>query len=62
MSEIMITEGENVERAVRRVRKSVERAGILAEVRRRRQYQKPSERRKHKLAAAACKGRRPRSA
>ena len=59
MSEIVITEGENVERAVRRFRKSVERAGIIAEVRKRRHYEKPSMRRKHKLAAAARKGCRP---
>jgi small subunit ribosomal protein S21 len=62
VSELMIAEGENVERAVRRFRKFVEREGILAEVRTRRQYEKPGERRRHKLAAAARKGRRLRSA
>jgi small subunit ribosomal protein S21 len=58
VSEIIIHDDENFERALRRFKKKCERAGILADLRRRRHYEKPSERRKRKLAAALRKKRR----
>ena len=58
MSEIIIHDDENFERALRRFKKKRERAGILADLRRHRHYEKPSERRKRKLAAALRKNRR----
>lgn len=58
MSEIIIHDDENFERALRRFKKKCERAGILADLRRHRHYEKPSERRKRKLAAALRKNRR----
>ena len=48
MSEVILSEGENVERAVRLFKKRVEKAGIIAELRKHRHYEKPSERRKRK--------------
>ena len=48
MSEVILNEGENIDRAVRLFKKRVEKAGIIAELRKKRHYEKPSERRKRK--------------
>ena len=60
MSEIIVHDDENFERALRRFRKKCERAGILSDLRKHREYEKPSERRKRKLTAAQRKTRRGR--
>lgn len=52
MAGVRVREGEPFERALRRFRRQVERAGILKEVRRRQHYEKPSVRRKKKALAA----------
>ncbi|RKX70502.1 30S ribosomal protein S21 [candidate division WOR-3 bacterium] len=52
MAGIIVYEGESFENALRRFRKSVERAGILRDVARHRHYEKPSERRKRRLINA----------
>ncbi|HIE05407.1 MAG TPA: 30S ribosomal protein S21 [bacterium (Candidatus Stahlbacteria)] len=52
MAGIIVYEGESFENALRRFRKSVERAGILKDVARHRHYEKPSERRKRKMINA----------
>ena len=52
VSEIIIHDDENVDRALRRFKKKVERAGILRDLRKHREYEKPSERRKRKLTAS----------
>lgn len=57
MSEVIIGDGESVERALKQFKKKVDRAGILKDLRKHRHYEKPSERRKRKLAAAS-RGRR----
>jgi small subunit ribosomal protein S21 len=57
VSEIIIAENENVDRAIRRFKKQVDKAGILTDARKHREYEKPSERRKRK-AKAATRGRR----
>jgi small subunit ribosomal protein S21 len=62
LSEIIIHDDENVERALRRFKKQCEREGILSDLRRHRHYEKPSERRKRKLNASSRKNRRARSA
>ena len=49
---VRVREGEPFERALRRFRRQVERAGILKEVRRRQHYEKPSVRKKKKALAA----------
>ena len=52
MTGVRVREGEPFERALRRFRRQVERAGILKEVRRRQHYEKPSIRKKKKALAA----------
>lgn len=52
MAGVRVREGEPFERALRRFRRQVERAGVLKEVRRRQFYEKPSIRAKKKALAA----------
>lgn len=50
MSGVRLKEGESFEGALRRFKKSVEKSGVLSEVRKREHYEKPSVRRKRKAA------------
>ena len=52
MSEIKVQKGETLERALRRFKRSCQKAGVLSEVRKREHYEKPSVRRKLKSEAA----------
>lgn len=52
MTEIKLKKGEPVEKALRRLKKKVDREGILKEARSHRHYEKPSERRRRKLKVA----------
>ena len=52
MSEIRVKEGESLESALRRLKRSTARRGGLPEVRKREAYEKPSVRRKKKSEAA----------
>ena len=52
MSQVRVREGESFESAVRRFKRSCEKAGILSELRKREHYEKPSMRRKKKMIAA----------
>ncbi len=52
MAGVRVREGEPFERALRRFRRQVERAGIIKEVRRRQHFEKPSVRKKKKALAA----------
>ncbi|MGQ9707610.1 MAG: 30S ribosomal protein S21 [bacterium] len=52
MVSITVKEGEPYESFIRRFRRACEQAGILREFKRREFYEKPSERRKRKLAEA----------
>lgn len=52
MPGVKIREGETFEQALRRFKKQCEKAGILAELRKREYYEKPSERKKKKMAQA----------
>src|SRR5689334_10711731 len=61
VSEVILSDDENFERALKRFKKKCERAGILSDLRKHRHYEKPSERRKRKMNAAVRKNRRPRS-
>jgi len=58
MPDIVIHDDESVERALRRFKRQVQKSGILADLRRRRHYEKPSERRKRKASDARRKTRR----
>ncbi len=52
MPSIRIREGESFESALRRFKKSCEKAGILSEVKKREHFEKPSVRLKKKSMAA----------
>ena len=52
MSEVKVGKNESLESALRRFKKSMQKAGVLAEIRRREHYEKPSVRRKKKSEAA----------
>jgi len=52
MPNVRIKENESFEAAIRRFKRSCEKAGILAEVHRREYYEKPTAVRKRKAAAA----------
>lgn len=52
MSEIKVQKGESLDSALRRFKRSCQKAGVLSEVRKREHYEKPSVRRKLKSVAA----------
>ena len=52
MTEVKVNDGENIESVLKRFKKKVQKAGILAEIKRRERYEKPSVRKKRKSAAA----------
>jgi small subunit ribosomal protein S21 len=52
MSEIKLKKGEPVDRALRRLKKKVDRENTLRDVRMKRHFEKPSERRRRKLKAS----------
>jgi small subunit ribosomal protein S21 len=48
MSEVKVKKGESVDKALRRLKKKLDREGTLREARARRNYEKPSDRRRRK--------------
>ena len=52
MSEVRLKENESLESALRRFKKQCARAGVIAEVRKREAFEKPSVKRKKKSEAA----------
>ena len=52
MPEVRVGENENIESALRRSKKKIQKAGILSEIKRRERYEKPSLKRKRKSEAA----------
>ena len=52
MSEIHVKEGESIDSALKRFKRSCARDGVIAEVRKREHYEKPSVKRKKKSEAA----------
>jgi small subunit ribosomal protein S21 len=52
LTEIKLKKGEPVDRALRRLKKKVDREGTLKTVRDNRRFEKPSERRRRKEKAA----------
>lgn len=55
MPEIKVHENEDVESALKRFKREIQKEGILKEIKKREFYEKPSERRKKKLQAAIRK-------
>ena len=52
MSEFKVQKGESLDSALRRFKRSCQKAGVLSEVRKREHYEKPSVKRKLKSEAA----------
>ena len=52
MAEVRLKDNESLESALRRFKKQCARAGVIAEVRKRQAYEKPSVKRKKKSEAA----------
>jgi small subunit ribosomal protein S21 len=52
LTEIKLKKGEPVERALRRLKKRIDREGTLKDVRSHRHFEKPSERRRRKMKMA----------
>lgn len=55
MSEIKVGKNESLDAALRRFKRQIQKAGVLAEARRHERYEKPSVRRKKKADAARKK-------
>ncbi len=53
MTEIKLKKGEPIEKALRRLKKKIDREGTLRTVRSHRHYEKPSEKRRRKEKVAA---------
>ena len=51
MPEVRVRENENIESALKRFKKKIQKAGILSEIKRRERYEKPSVKRKRKSEA-----------
>ncbi|MBN2559213.1 MAG: 30S ribosomal protein S21 [Clostridia bacterium] len=58
MAEIRVKENESLENALKRFKRQCAKAGVLAEVRKREHYEKPSVRRKKKSEAARKRKRK----
>ena len=52
MPEVRDRENESIESALKRIKKKIQKAGILSEIKRRERYEKPSVKRKRKSEAA----------
>lgn len=50
ISEVKVRRGEPLERALRRLKKKLDKEGIMREIRAHRHYEKPSERKRRKAA------------
>jgi len=58
MAMITVKDGERIESALRRFRKAVDNSGVMADLRSREYYEKPSIKKKRKQAAAAKRAAR----
>ncbi len=52
VTEVKVRKGETIDKAIRRLKKKLDREGVLRELRARRHYEKPSEQRRRKAARA----------
>jgi small subunit ribosomal protein S21 len=56
--EIKLKDGERIDNALRRFRKTVEKSGVMQELRKRECFEKPSVKKKRKQAAARKRAKR----
>ena len=59
-SEVKLKKGESVDKALRRLKKKLDKEGIMRTMRAHRHYEKPSERRRRKAARAKIRAHSPR--
>lgn len=59
MTQVVVGENEGIDSAMRRFKRQVSRAGILADVKNRRHFETPPEKRKRKASVARRKKRYP---
>ncbi len=52
MTEVRLKKGESVDRALRRLKKKLDKEGTMREVRAKRHFEKPSEKKRRKSARA----------
>ena len=57
MTQVLLGENEGIESALRRFKRQVSKAGILADVKKNRHFETPIEKRKRKAIAATRKNR-----
>jgi small subunit ribosomal protein S21 len=60
VAEVKVRKGESVDKALRRLKKKLDKEGIMREIRAHRHYEKPSERRRRKEARARLRAQNPR--
>ncbi len=58
MAQVIVRKGEDINRAIKRFKRKVEREGIMKEIKKRKHYLKPSVRKKEKRIAAAKRRRK----
>ncbi|MCC5843304.1 MAG: 30S ribosomal protein S21 [Verrucomicrobia bacterium] len=58
-TEVKLKKGESVDRAMRRLKKKLDKEGTLRELRNRSHYEKPSEKKRRKQARARSRTFRP---
>jgi len=52
VSEVKIRKGESVDKALRRLKKKLDKEGVMREIRSHRHFEKPSEKKRRKTARA----------
>ena len=57
-TEVKIRKGESVEKALRRLKKKLDREGVMKDIRAKRHFEKPCEKRRRKAARAKINARR----
>ena len=58
MIEIRIKKGEQIDRVLRKLKKKLDKEGTLKEIRNRRHYEKPSEKKRRAVARGGSSNRR----
>jgi len=58
VTEVRVKKGESIDRALRRLKKKLDREGIMREMRTKKHYEKPSEKRRRKSARARSRTNR----
>ena len=59
VSEVKIRKGESVDKALRRLKKKLDKEGIMREIRAHRHFEKPSEKKRRKAARARIRALQP---